>query len=77
MATTVEVSGKAEQQLREMEEWTGKQVDDLVRDAVAVLHAQQPRRRPQPKPKAVGIVSDGGIDSSKLDEWLAENWFED
>lgn len=44
-----------------MEEWTRKHVDALVRDAVAVLHVQQPRRRPQPKPKAVGIVGDGGL----------------
>lgn len=57
-----------------MEERTGRLAEDLLRQAIDVLHARQPG--PQPWPRSIGIVSDGGVNSSNLDEWLAENRME-
>lgn len=66
-----------EARLKKLAEREGKPADELVADAVEAMLVKNETVRQWPRPKAVGIVRDGGLDLERLDEWMAENRPED
>jgi hypothetical protein len=53
----------------------GSSEAEIIREALAKYVAEPEFQRP--RPKSIGIVNSGRIQSDQLEEWLAENWERD
>ena len=73
----IQLSGDIETRLNKLAEREGKPAAELAADAIEAMLMKSESSGHWPRPKAVGIVRDGGLDLEHLDEWMAENWPED
>ena len=74
----IQLPKETEDELQKLADRVGQPAaDQLAVDAINAMLARNREAGRWPRPKAVGIVSDGGLDLEHLDEWMAENWPED
>lgn len=62
-----------EARLNDLAERQGRPPEELATAAIAAMLLRSEPTGDWPRPKAVGIVRDGGLDLEHLDEWMAEN----
>jgi len=74
VTTIVELPTETDQQVRGLAERTGRRPDEVIRDLIRDGLARELDDRPQPWPKSIGSGSDGGVDATEFEDWLAENW---
>ncbi len=71
--TTIYIPKEQHEALEELSRRSGRPQAQIIREALAVYLADQER----PRPKSWGIVSDGRISSSDIEDWLQRNWKRD
>ena len=68
--TTLYLPYQLRRALRDAARRTGRAQADLVREALELYLAQQPR----PWPKSVGAAADGTLDARDSEDWLHAQW---
>ena len=53
----------------------GSSEAEVIREALAKYMAEPEFQRP--RPKTIGIISSGEVQSDRFEEWLSENWERD
>ena len=68
--TTIYIPKEQHEALEDLSRRSGRPQAQLIREALAAYLADHKR----PKPKSIGIVADGSVQASEIDEWLEKNW---
>ncbi|MGD9711392.1 MAG: CopG family transcriptional regulator [Thermomicrobiales bacterium] len=69
LPTELKVSIKAAARRR------GSSEADVIREALTKYIAEPDAKRP--RPKTIGIIHSGEVQSDRFEEWLEENWKQD